>query len=199
MQLTNDQETLLLGQYSGFLRRVAYRYYYLFGGSGKYVIDFEDILQEVQIVFLKHLRAVESVEKISPLPMNDFRHAVCLHVLGKLPVSVPRRTSNFRSVVKTYERMPSLDKMMEDGWDISGSHDGSFEEVEENSVFHGFMSRIPPEDAKFLAAYAASHSLADAGAAVGVSKSTASRKLRELKQKYIEDTRKTGKKGGVFA
>ena len=189
MRLTQDQEAELLRRYDGILRSVAARYYRKYYNSYSGRFDFDDLLQEITIVFLKHIRDVDSEEKIWPIPTRDFMHAVCMQVLGSLPVSVPRRTTSFSSIVREHSDCASLDEICENGYELPGKTDHRYDDVVESMAFGQFYGEITPEDRRLLRVMARSGSATRAGEVLGIHRSSVARKLAPLKKKYLNDCR----------
>lgn len=193
MFLTQDQERTLIEQYYDTIKRYAFSFCAKYNGGKP--LDPDDALQECIIVFLNHIRTAESEDKIMPLPFRDMQHALCVHALGNLPVSVPRRTSNFTAVINNIPAAGSLEDMLEEGFDVSGGLAGGYTEIEEKAAFERFLRDLSDEDRALIRHMANSVSISDASRAVGMNKSTLSRRLAVLKAKYLTDCNKM--KGSV--
>lgn len=192
MQLSQEQEQRLIDEYQDVLARFAAGFCAKYNGGTR--IDLDDALQECIIVFLGHLRAVDSVDHILPIPFRDMHHALCVHALGCLPLSVPRRTTNFTGVINTVQTASSLEDMMEEGFDMTGGYAGGYAEVEERESFARFLSDLSDDDCRIVFGMMEAHHASDASKALGIHKSTLSRRLAKLKDKYLNDC-----KGGTAA
>ena len=190
MQLTPDQEQNLLSEFYDVLKTYAVSFCNRYNGGSP--IDPDDALQECVIVFLKHIRKVDSEDLIRQLPFRDMQHALCVHALGRLPLSVPRRTTNFTSLINGVQTAGSFEDMLDGGFDVSGDFSGDYTEVEEKASFERFMSELSAEDLRLIHCMMSSKSISDAGKVLGVHKSTLSRRLAILKAKYLKDCKKIG-------
>ena len=190
MNLSPEQEQDLLSRYAALLMSVASKFYFRYNGKSK--IDLDDCLQECRIVFLAHIRRVESEDQILPLPYRDFMHAMCVQVLGFLPTSVPRRTTGFRHTIENANDAGSVDAMMEEGFDVSAGLATGYAEVDESVSFGQFFSELTPYDQRILLSMLSNGRMADVAADLGVDKSTVSRHLAHLKRKYLADCKTMG-------
>lgn len=190
MHLTPDQEQNLIMEFYDVIKKYAANFCSKYNGGTP--IDVDDATQECTVVFLNHIRSVDSADQIRPLPFRDMQHALCLHALGRLPVSVPRRTSNFTGVIKQVPTAGSLESMIEEGLDVSAGLAGGYTEVEEKASFDLFFHELSDEDRALIRCMANANSISEAGKALGVHKSTLSRRLAALKAKYLKDCKKIG-------
>ena len=186
MNLSPEQENALLTEFQPVLMSVVLRFCDRYTGAGR-ALDVDDCLQECAIVFLRHIRMVEDEEHIWPLPFLDFQNALCRLVLGAMPCSVPRRTAGFRRILNSFGESRSLDAMLEDGFDVTGGVPQSFSEVDEGVSFGQFLSGLSDQDREVVFAMLRCGSVTEAGAELGVHKSTVSRTLARLKKQYLAD------------
>lgn len=186
MNLSPEQENALLTEFQPVLMSVVLRFCDRYTGAGR-ALDVDDCLQECAIVFLRHIRMVADEEHIWPLPFLDFQNALCQLVLGAMPCSVPRRTAGFRRILNSFGESRSLDAMLEDGFDVTGGVPQSFSEVDEGVSFDQFLSGLSDQDREVVFAMLRCGSVTEAGADLGVHKSTVSRTLARLKKKYLAD------------
>ena len=195
MNLSTAQENAILSEYLPVLVSVSHRFCNRYTGYGR--LDFEDCLQECCIVFLKHLRTVDTEEHIWPLPFRDFHHALCLLVLGTMPCSVPRRTAGFRAMLDNTGDAGSLDGMLENGIDVTGYLPSTFTEVDERLSFERFLAGLSDQDRAIVDAMMRCGSITEASQLLGVNKSTVSRNLARMKSQYLADC--TSMNGGNAA
>lgn len=186
MNLSPAKENELLIEYRPILMSVVLHFCDRYSGSGA-TLDVDDCFQECAIVFLRHIRMVEDEEHIWPLPVLDFQNALCRFVLGTMPCTVPLRTAGFRRVLNSFGEFRSIDAMLEDGFDITGGVPQSFSEVDEGVSFGQFLSGLSDQDREVVFAMLRCGSVTEAGAELGVHKSTVSRTLARLKKKYLAD------------
>ena len=187
MQLSRKQENEIVDQFRDLLRSISNRFYYVYNRRENRRFDMDDCFQEILIVFLKHLRRIESMENIYPLPFRDFKNAVCALVLRGLSVSVPRRTTDFTKLTNRVQDAGSVDEMLDSGSDFDGGFDMGYAEVEEKMAIESFMSHLSPEERDFLAICASCNTSAEAADVLGVHRSTVGRRLDALKGKYLAE------------
>ena len=192
MQLSHEQEQRLIDEYQYALERFAASFCIKYNGGTR--IDLDDALQECVIVFLSHIRSIDSMDRVLPLPFRDMHHALCVHALGCLPLTVPRRTTNFTGVINTVHTASSVEDMMEEGFDFTGGFAGGYAEVEERESFARFLKDISEEDRRIVLCMMTEKNATAASQALGLHKSTLSRRLARLKEKYLNDC-----KGGTAA
>lgn len=191
MILTHDQEQALLTKYSSTISAIAWSYYARYCGNRR--VEFDDVLQECLLVFLKHIRRIDSMDHLQPLPYRDFLHAVCAQIMAGLPASVPKRTTDFRRIMQTVGDGGSLDALMEDNFDIADPVAAGYSDVIELASLEKFLSEISEEDTELIMAMkSAGGSMTIAAERLGVNRSTISRKLAPLRKKYLRDCKKMG-------
>lgn len=173
MKLTADQERAILAEYTGKLSAIAKKFC-----RGKST-SAEDCLQELYIVFLKHIRKAERAEDIAVLPMMDFKHTMCEQVLNSLPVTVPMRTGDFR------RRIESI-RPAEDLKDIAGTEPG-YSEAEERVFFTEMLRGLSDRDRMIIDTMLSTGTMTEAARALGVNKSTVSRSLKRIRETYITE------------
>lgn len=190
MHLTPEQENDLIEELREPLERFAGAFCAKYNGGSP--VDYDDAVQECVIVLLGHIRSVESMDKLAPLPFRDMHHAMCVHALGYLPVSVPRRTSNFTSMINSVQTGCSMEDLMEDGFDPEGGTENGYAEVDEKLSFDRFLRDLSDEDRMIVLCMMDARDATSASKALGMHKSTLSRKLAILKRKYLTDCIKIG-------
>lgn len=184
MNLTADQEAKIVSDFYDVLRQISSRFYYVYNRRLNRRFDQDDCFQEILMVFLRHIRRVDAMEHICPLPFRDFKNAVCVLVMGGLPLSVPRRTSDFGRMTKEIKEAGSVDEMKDSGIDFDGGLDPGYVEAEEKLALEQFMTLLPQQDREFLSVFSACDTASQAAAVMGVHQSTVGRKLAALKFKY---------------
>lgn len=192
MQLSQEQEQRLIDEYQETLECFAASFCAKYNGGTR--IDMDDAVQECIIVLLAHIRSVDSADHILPLPFRDMHHALCVHALGYLPLTVPRRTTNFSGVINTVQTANSLEDMIEDGFDVTGGCAGGYEEVDEMESFARFLDDLSDENRRIVQCMMRTKHASAASQVLGIHKSTLSRRLAKLKEKYLNDC-----KGGTAA
>ncbi len=194
MLLTPQQEESMIQKYYGLLFSIASRFFNRNSAAHKF--DLEDYVQECIMVFLGHIRSVDSEEKVLPLPMRNMHHAMCVLVLGELPVTVPGRTADFSRMVGTFKNAGSVDEMMENGWDPGGTVSLDYSAVDERVSYEAFLSRQKPEDVRILDAMANSATMKEVAELLHMDKSTVSRKVKGLREKYLSECSLKNSLGG---
>ena len=194
MLLTPLQEESLIREYYGLLFSIASRFFNRNSASHKFSL--EDYVQECIIVFLGHIRSVDSEEKVLPLPTKSMHHAMCLLVLDELPVTVHGRTTDFSRMVGTFENAGSVDEMMETGWDPGGTVSLDYSAVDEKVSYEAFLSRQKPEDVRILNTMANSATMKEVAELLHMDKSTVSRKVKDLREKYLSECSLKNSLGG---
>ena len=170
MKLSADQEREILAEYTGKLSAIAKKFC-----RGKNT-SAEDCLQELYIVFLKHIRRAERAEDIARLPMIDFKHAMCEWVLNNLPVSVPMRTTDFRRKTETILPAGDLDQLILAGNDMGNS------EAEERVSFAEMLRGLSDRDRMIIETMLSTGTMTETARALGVNKSTVSRNLKRIRK-----------------
>ena len=181
MKLSADQERDIIQQYTGRLRAIAEKF--CRGRS----TSAEDCLQELYIIFLKHIRMAETAEDIARLPMMDFKHAMCEQVLNNLPVSVPKRTADFTAKAQAFIPAGSVEAMREAGRDFSAGDDNGYTETEERLSFETMWSNLTEGDRDTLTAMLSAGNMTATAQQLGVHKATVSRNLRRIRESYIAE------------
>ena len=185
MLLTPQQEESMIREYYGLLFSIANKFFSRNSAARK--LDLEDYVQECVVVFLGHIRSVDSKEKVLPLPMRSMHHAMCLLILGELPVTVPGKTTDFSKMVSIFKNAGSVDEMMENGWDPGGAVSLDYAAVDEMLSYEAFLNRQKPEDREILNAMAVSATMKEVAELLHMDKSTVSRKIRCLREKYLSE------------
>ena len=175
MKLTADQERDILAEYTGKLTAIAQKF--CRGRS----TSAEDCLQELYIVFLKHIRQAETAEDIAYLPMMDFKHAMCEQVLNNLPVSVPMRTADFKRKTETIRTAGDLDQII-----LAGT-DAGYAEADERISFDAMWRELSAGDRETVTAMMETGSVTETARALGVNKSTVSRNLKRIRKTYLAE------------
>lgn len=196
MLLTSLQEESLIRKYYGLLFSIASRFYYKTSVTHKF--DLEDYVQECVMVFLGHIRSVDSEEKVLPLPTRNMLHAMCVLALGEFPVTVPKRTTDFSRMLSTFRNEVSIDKLMESKaepadeapdteWDIGDTASSDYADVDEMLSYEAFANRLKPEDRDILNAMTNSATMKEVAELFHMDKSTLSRKISRLRKKYLSE------------
>ena len=173
MELSPDQERDIIQQFDKKLRAIARSFC-----RGKSASE-EDCLQELYIVFLKHIRQAKTLEEIAYLPMMDLKNAMCKQVLRGLPVSVPLRTADFEKRIATIRAAGSAE-------DVSISWtDAGYPEAEERISFELLLRNLSEKDRATIGAMLTAGTMAGAARALGLSKATISRHLQRIKGIYL--------------
>ena len=175
MKLTADQERDILAEYTGKLTAIARKFC---RGSST---SAEDCLQELYIVFLKHIRRAERAEDIARVPVMDFKHAMCEWVLSNLPVSVPMRTTDFKRITETIQTAGDLDQL------ILAGNDMGYSEAEERISFYAMWLELSAGDRETVTAMMETGSVTETARALGVNKSTVSRNLKRIRKTYLAE------------
>lgn len=173
MELSADQEREIIQRYGDQLKMIAKKFC-----RGRSTSE-EDCLQELYIVFLKHIRKAERAEDIAVLPMMDFKHTMCKQVLSNLPVTVPMRTGDFR------RRIESI-RPAEDLKDIAGTEPG-YSEAEERVSFAEMLRGLSDRDRMIIETMLSTGTMTETARALGVNKSTVSRSLKRIRETYITE------------
>ena len=175
MKLTEDQERAILAEYTGKLSAIAKKFC-----RGKST-SAEDCSQELYIVFLKHIRQAETAEDIAYLPMRDFKHAMCEQVLNNLPVSVPKRTADFKRKTETIQTAGDLDQII-----LAGT-DAGYAEADERISFDAMWRELSAGDRETVTTMIETGSVTETARALGVNKSTVSRNLKRIRKTYLAE------------
>lgn len=185
MVLSREQENSYLAEFYPTLRAYAISFCCRFISFGK--LDLDDCIQELSIVLLAHIRSIDSEENLFPLPFRDFRHALCLLVLNAMPCTVPKRTVGFKEKLAQYGFSDSVDDLFERGVDFGDSSHLKYDEIDERLSFQQFLGEINDMDAEYIRQMSNTGSMTDSASILGVNRSTVSRRLSSLKQKYLSD------------
>lgn len=180
MKLTADQERDILAEYTGKLSAIANKFC-----RGKST-SAEDCLQELYIVFLKHIRQAETAEEIACLPMMDFKHAMCKQVLNNLPVSVPMRTTEFKRIMETIQTAGDFEEITGDQIILAGT-DAGYAEADERISFDTMWRELSAGDRETVTAMIETGSVTETARALGVNKSTVSRNLKRIRKTYLAE------------
>lgn len=173
MKLSADQEREILAEYTGKLTAIARKFCH-----GRSTSE-EDCLQELYIVFLKHIRKAERAEDIARLPMMDFKHTMCEQVLNSLPVTVPLRTGDFRRRIESIRPAGDLEEM-------AGTEPG-YSEAEERVSYDAMMRGLSDRDRMIIETMLSAGTVTETARALGVNKSTVSRSLKRIRAGYLAE------------
>ena len=176
MKLSADQERDILEEYTGKLSAIAKKFCRGKGTSA------EDCLQELYIIFLKHIRQAEMAEDIARLPMMDFKHAMCIQVLRNLPVSVPMRTTDFKRITETIQTAGEWEEQI-----ILAGTDAGYSEAEERISFNTMWRELSAGDRETVSAMIETGSVKETARALGVNRSTVSRRLKRMRERYLTE------------
>ena len=127
MKLTPEREEELMEQNDYNIKKAVNRFSMRsripFGNFAR-----EDLLQEVRLVFLNHIRKCDNEEDIDSFPWRDALNAMCLYVLKSQEFAVPSRStkefSKIMNEIKTtmsYGVIAGEDLPVADNWDLGGA------------------------------------------------------------------------------
>lgn len=153
-------------------------------------IDTEDFVSEVVIVFLKHIRACETMEQINKFPWYDAMNAMSKLVLTFQPMSVPKGNTEFFS--EFIHRMPntvSYETLAVDGLDVDGMAKHWVEDKETQMDFDDFMETQDDSLKRLAAMKLGGMKQRHIAAQFGVSEPAITKKVKKLRENYDEFTK----------
>ena len=194
MHLTPEQEAQLLEDNKKKIYR-AVDNFTARGSKSPVSIDTEDFVSEVTIVFLKHIRSCETMEQINRFPWHDAMHAMSELVLSFQPISVPKDTERFSSLIRSMPSTVSYEVMAVNGLDVDGMARHWVEDKELQMDFDDFMSTQDGAMRRLAAMKISGMNQRIVASQFGVSEPAISKKIHKLKQnydKYFEEDENDG-------
>lgn len=177
MHLTEAQETAFILQYDRLIWQVVHRF------LGRRMTGFnntEDLHSECVLVLLRHIRASETLEDLRRIPIRNMIYVMCQYVLGEQCVSYPRRTSNFREVMK---HVPKRVEYSESEGSFCFKRD-SIEDAETEIEFKRFVEELPEQDRKIIEMKCRNFRNREIAQALNVTDNTITRKLKHMRKLY---------------
>ena len=183
MKLTPEQEEALVIKFTPYIWNVVWRFC---RRRQKGHQTLQDLFQECMMVFVKHIRNVESEEEILPkMPIRDMTHNMCLFITEVGPcVSYPNSTFYFRKAMTSAPSWIHLDALAECEEDLQAEL--SLNTVECETDFSGFKDFLTPFQTKIVEMKKSGMNNREVAKALGISEPTVSAGLSRIWKKYKE-------------
>lgn len=147
-------------------------------------IPYEDCVQEVVLVFLQYIRRCQTEEQISLFPWYDAMHALSEYVLRCQPLSVPIRTSSFRSIIQSVPRTVSYDLLLTGGIDVDGMSKHWVPDKNTELDFDAFMSEQDESVQRLTSMRLYGMTLRDIAGQFGISFQGVNKRIKKLRKEY---------------
>lgn len=180
MELSPEREAELIEQNMPKIYRAVDNFSARNGGTRSY----DDFVQEVSIVFLKHIRRCETEEQISRFPWYDSIKAMSEHVLRSQSIPAPARTAHFKEVLRSLPSTVSLDLIVTRGLDVDGMSKHWVLDKDTEMDFDAFLSEQPEDIQRIVSMRIFGLSNRKIASQYGVSGSAIDKKIMKLKEKY---------------
>lgn len=198
MQLSHDQENELLKSRMGLIYRHANRFLNKY--SGYTTIDLDDCIQECTIAYLNYIRRAETEEDLKIFPAKDLVNALCRFVLGNTVLSSPKRTSAFREILASMPETDSVEYLENEmAVSVGVDHETRYSEVDEKLAYEKWSEKLSDEDRKILYLRSNGMTQDEIASELAINRTSVCRRLRFLKQDYINSCGDRGYKGGMSA
>ena len=139
MKLTQSQEEALLQHYDKIIWSIVHRFR---RKNGSYIDDKDDLHSECMVVFINHIHNSATMSDLRKIPVRDMINAMCVYVLGEQAVTLPKRTANFSTVIRSMKGRADYDEL--DKWANSSS--SNIDEAIDKLAFQQFCESLPRAD-----------------------------------------------------
>ena len=184
MNLSPEREAQLIEENMPKIYRAVDNYRFRCKSGEAVCVDYSDFVQEVTIVFLNHIRKCNTEEEIDKFPWYDAMHAMSEYVLLSQPLSVPKSTKQFSTVINSIPHTVSYEVCVSNGMDVDGMSKHWVPDKETEIDFNAFMAEQGENIQRIAAMRIYGMTIRDIAAQFGVAKNAIDKKIKRLREKY---------------
>ena len=185
MQLSPEREAELIEQNMTKIYRSVDNFMAKCTNSLAVRLDYDDLVQEVSIAFLKYIRRCETEEQLEKFPWYDAKHAMTHFVMASQPFTVPSRTTkSFKDVLRTIPKTVSYEVMVDSGVDVNGMSHHWVPDKDTEIDFDAFMADQAENIQRIASMRLYGMSMREIAGQFGVCHQNIDKKLDKLRENY---------------